>query len=308
MTDRAELLEAALDSRPDGIALLGLAGEVVFWNRAAAAITGYAGLEILDRPIPASLDSLLYDSALLGDLPLGTALPANHGTLVHVRHKLGHILQTLARRVVLRDGLGERIGTAVVFHPAGTLDALPHGEFEEDDAAEENRTEFEERLQAGFEDFARGGSPFAVLWISVDQGPELRKTHGVAACHAMLDKVRRALAQGLRPTEQMARWGDNEFLVVAHERSAQMLVTHAQTLVGLARTADFRWWGDRISLTVSIGIAQAGYGAADSLPELLQRAHEAMETSSRAGGNRPTAAACCKHAMDDVEDPTCLPS
>jgi chemotaxis protein MotA len=28
-------------------------------------------------------------------------------------------------------------------------------------------------------------------------------------------------------------------------------------LAGLARTADFRWWGDRVSLTVSIGAAQA---------------------------------------------------
>ena len=56
----------------------------------------------------------------------------------------------------------------------------------------------------------------------------------------------------------MGRWGDDEFLIVAHERSAEMLASHAQTLAGLARTADFRWWGDRVSLTVSIGAAQAG--------------------------------------------------
>ena len=37
MIDRAELLEAALDSRPDGIVLLGVDSEVVFWNRAAEA-------------------------------------------------------------------------------------------------------------------------------------------------------------------------------------------------------------------------------------------------------------------------------
>ena len=74
----------------------------------------------------------------------------------------------------------------------------------------------------------------------------------------MLDKVRHALAQGLRPAEEMSRWGDDEFLVVAHEHSAEMLAAHARTLAGLARTADFRWWGDRVSLTVSIGAAQAG--------------------------------------------------
>jgi diguanylate cyclase (GGDEF)-like protein/PAS domain S-box-containing protein len=308
MTDRTELLEAALDSRPDGIALLGMDGEVVLWNQAAEAITGYAGIEILHLPIPASLESLLLDSALLGDLPLGTVLPAHHGTLVCVRHKLGHTLETIARRVVLRDGMGERIGTAVAFHPAESLDALPLGEFAEGCVTAENRSEFEERLQVAFDDFQGGGPPLGVLWISVDQGPELRKTHGVAASHAMLERVRRALAQGLRPSEAIATWGDNEFLIVAHERNIQMLATHAQTMVGLARTADFRWWGDRISLTVSIGVAQAGCEEAGTLTELLNSAYLAMERSSRAGGNRATVTVCRRHSVDAVEDSTCLPS
>lgn len=302
MINRAELLEAALDSRPDGIALLGIDGKVVFWNRAAEAVTGYAAIEIMERPIPELLESLLFDSELLGDLPLGTPLPVNRGALVHVRHKLGDILQVIARRAVLRDVLGDRIGTAVVFHPAASLDALPHGEFEQHGASEESRAVFDERLQAEFEDFGRGGPPFGVLWIGVDQGAELRKSHGVAACQAMFDKVRRALAQGLRPTDEMARWGDNEFLVVTHERSAEMLVAHAQMLVGMTRTADFRWWGDRISLSVSIGVAQAERGSGETLPELLERARQAMETSSSTGGNRTAVALHLEHAMNVGEN------
>jgi diguanylate cyclase (GGDEF)-like protein len=213
----------------------------------------------------------------------------------------------IARALVLRDGLGERIGEAALFHPAESLDALPHGESSEDLGADEGRGEFEERLQTEFDDFMRGGPPFSVLWIGVDQAEELRKTHGASACHAMLDKVRHALVHGLRPAEEMSRWGDDEFLIVAHERSAKMLASHAQTLAGLARTADFRWWGDRVSLTVSIGAAQASSDGAETLARLLERAREAMETSSRTGGNRATV------AVDDaaaapVEGSTCLPS
>jgi len=307
MTDRAELLEAALDSRPDGIALLGMDSEVVFWNRAAEAITGYAAMDVLARAIPAPLESLLLNSALLGEMPPGSGPPPSHGALVHVRHKLGHTLQAIARRVVLRDGLGERIGTAVAFHPAGGLDALPHGEGAGEGDAEDNRAEFEERLQNEYDDYARGGPPIGVLWIGVDQGEELCKTHGMAACRAMLEKVRHALMQGLRPTEEIARWGDEEFLVVAHERSAQMLAAHAQTLVGLARTADFRWWGDRLSLTVSIGAAQAASAETETLVELLERARRGMETSFMTGGNRVTAAPGGGGAAA-VEDSTCLRS
>ena len=105
-----------------------------------------------------------------------------------------------------------------------------------------------------------------------------------------LEKVQHALAQGLRPAEEMGRWGEDEFLIISHERTPEMLAAHAQALAGLARTADFRWWGDRVSLTVSIGAAQAEQSEDELLPQLLERAQKAMEDSMRAGGNRITAA------------------
>jgi diguanylate cyclase (GGDEF)-like protein/PAS domain S-box-containing protein len=286
MADRIELLEAALDSRPDGIALLDEDSAVVFWNRAAEAITGYTGVEVLGKAIPDLLESLMLDAALQEELPPGPQ--PSRGALVHVRHKLGHCFDAIARRVILRDGLGGRIGTALAFHSAASLEALPHGEMAEGEQLEESQADFEERLQEEFEDSQTGGAPFGVLWINVDQAHELHKTHGAAACHAMLDKVRHALAQGMRPADEMGRWGADEFLIVSHERTAEMLTAHGQTLAGLARTADFRWWGDRVSITVSIGAAQQRNGRGETLAQLLERARQAMETSTSMGGNRVT--------------------
>jgi diguanylate cyclase (GGDEF)-like protein len=176
----------------------------------------------------------------------------------------------------------------VIFHPAERLDALPHGDSGEDKSVEASPADLEERLQIEFEDFVRGGAPFGVLWICMDQAHEMRKTHGLGACEAMLEKMHRALAQGLRPTEELGQWGEGEFLIISHERTPEMLGSHAQILAGLARTADFRWWGDRISLTVSIGAAQAGQNQEEGLAELLERAQKAMESSVREGGNRIT--------------------
>jgi len=307
MNDRNELLEAALDSRPDGIALLDEDGQVVFWNRAAEAITGYTSPEVLAHFLPAPLGPLVFESALQEEMPVGTAPAPAGGALVHVRHKLGHGVPSMARRVVLRNALGEQIGMAVAFHPAESLDALPHGSGEET-GENENLADFEERLHAEFDDFSRGGPPFGVLLITVDQEDALRKSHGAGACRAMHDKVRRALAQGLRPTEQMGRWGGTEFLIVAHERTAPMLLAHAQKLVGLARTADFRWWGDRVSVSASIGAAQASRALGDTLAQLLQRARVAMENSMSAGGNRVTVAASSEIAAQPGDELVCSPS
>ncbi|MGA9668526.1 MAG: diguanylate cyclase [Terracidiphilus sp.] len=296
MTDRMELLEAALDILPDGIAVAGLEGQVAFWNTAAEAITGHTRASLLGRSVSEALDTVIAGGAHQWTVQTdagpsaspSTSPSTNRGSLVHVRHQLGHELPAIARVLILRDALGERIGEAVVFHPAQSLDALPHGETSQDKNVSLVVSDLDLRLESEFDDFTHGGPPFGILWISVDQGHCLRKTHGARACEAMVEKVARALAGGMRPSEELGRWGDSEFLVISHERNAEMLAAHAQLLAGLARTADFRWWGDRVSLTVSIGAAQAD--PTETLPQLLEDAQSAMQSSIHAGGNQITSA------------------
>jgi diguanylate cyclase (GGDEF)-like protein/PAS domain S-box-containing protein len=286
MANRTELLEAALDIIADGVALMDSDGNLAMWNRSAAAITGYAPNELLGRRARTALEALIVGGARQWTRQTNSETASLHGSLVEVRHRLGHTLPALVRVLVLRDGLGGRIGTATLFHPAERLDALPHGEFEDIEAAATGQAEFEDKLQAEFEDSASSNLPFGVLWVTVDQAHDLRRTHGARACEAMLEKLAHALGGGLRPSEELGRWGDDEFLVICHERSAQMLKAHAQMLAGLARTTDFRWWGDRVSLTVSIGAAQSqGRG---TLAELLRNAQDAMRQSIDAGGNLAT--------------------
>ena len=292
MADRAELLEATLDSLPEGVALLGQDCRVAFWNQAAQAITGFSPLDMVGLPTPEPLMPLLtwcdmHKSAEFCS-DRDSSLEKGHVFLVHVHHKLGHEVSVMLRLLVLRDGLGARIGTAVLFHPAECVDALPHGAMGEDEFVEASLADLKERLGSLYEDFANGGLTFGVLWITVDQAHDLRKSHGAGACEAMLKKVERALAQGLRPGEYLGRWGDDEFLIVSHERTPAMLAVHAQVLAGQARTADFRWWGDRVSLTVSVGAAQAERGG--TLTELIERAKAAMLSSFHAGGNHITSA------------------
>jgi diguanylate cyclase (GGDEF)-like protein/PAS domain S-box-containing protein len=287
MTNRAELLEAALDSFPEGAVLVDAEGLIAFWNRTAVAILGYPAMELIARPLPEALEALVA-WPLPGEADPCAESATGCGSMVRLRHKLGHFVPVMTRTLVLRDEMGGRMGRAAIFHPAESLDALPHGDCSEGAGGEESMAEFEDRLGAVFDDFRQGGETFGVLWITVDQAHDLRKTHGAGACNRMLDKVERAMGNGLRPAEEMARWGDDEFLVLSFERTPEMLAVHAQTLAGLARTADFHWWGDRISLTVSIGAAQAKRDG--SLTDLLDRAKAAMFSSFQAGGNHITSA------------------
>jgi len=277
MADRAELLEAALDVYPEGLALVDHAGRVVCWNRAAEILTGHSGASVVGRELPQALEPLICRGVI------------ERGTLVHVRHQRGHDVPAIARRMILRDPLGARIGSAAVFHSADQASALPHGETCDSSEVRESQAGLRDRLQAEFDSFAGQGVPLGVLWITVDQAGDLRKSHGARACETMLENVERLLANALRPGDEIGRWGDNGFLVLSHEPEGEVLANHARALAGIARTADFQWWGDRIALTVSIGAAESEPGK--DLSELLRRAQKALRAALLSGGDHVTLAA-----------------
>lgn len=316
MGDRMAMLEATLDLMEEGIAVLDEQSRVVHWNQAAAALTGYTAQDLICRPCPEDLfrvDQQHRDRvAASAEAELKAGLAEGGGvsglsfsqpmaeqsqfsapslerlTLVSIHHKLGHDVPGMLRKVALQDAQATPMGAVLLFYPAEEVDALPRGESGEAVGIEASQADMEDRLDAAHHQWATSGMPFGLLWITVDQARSLRKTHGRDACEAMLRALEDTLLREMRPAETIGRWGDNEFMIIAHERSAELLTAHARRLAGLARTVDFRWWGDRIGVTLSIGTSFAI--EADTLLRLLNRARQAMRSSEYAGGNHVTEA------------------
>ncbi|HEX4321438.1 MAG TPA: diguanylate cyclase [Acidobacteriaceae bacterium] len=302
----ADVLGAALNELEEGIAVLDAESRVLWWNRSAESITGYLSADLLGRTLPSDAyeidvhhhSALNHATLNQATLSVAEAQPQpgqltavqERPLLVHLHHRQGHSLPAMLRRKPLRDELGKRFGTLLRFHPVEEIDTLPHGVADEDggheNRVEQSQADMEDRLDEAWREWSTNGVPFGLMWITIDQAALLRKTHGRDASEAMLGIVERTLLHGLRPTEILGRWGANEFLVVCHERTREMLDSHAHRIGSLARSADFRWWGDRVSLTVSIGVAQAE--ETDTLRCLLKRAQRAMEEGIHAGGNRVT--------------------
>jgi diguanylate cyclase (GGDEF)-like protein/PAS domain S-box-containing protein len=299
MTEEKEILEellaAALCSLEDGIAVLDDASRVLVWNPAATAISGYQSADLLRRALPVTFYEVdahhlaAHHLAAQGLAISSETTETVRAVLVNLRHSQGHALPAMLRRTPLRDALGRRIGTLLRFHPVEEVDALPHGVLAEDSSldkqVEHSQADMEDRLDEAWQEWTVSAVPFGLLWITVDQAAMLRKTHGRDASEAMLAIMERTLLHALRPTEILGRWGSNEFLVLSHERTSEMLAHHARHVCDLARTADFRWWGDRVALTVSIGAAQASQGQDEKLGSVLRRAQRAMQAGEAAGGN-----------------------
>lgn len=292
MADHTEILEAALGMLDEGMVVLDPEGQVLFWSPAATTIAGYTSAQMLGRLLPEDLYEI--DASRHAAVDAGSGQVETIGrerpVLVNVQHPQGHTLPAMLHRDALRDSMGRRFGTLLRFHPVEEIDTLLHGTTDDDCFAEQrlehSMAGVEERLDEAHREWTHNGIPYGVMWILVDQAAGLRKTHGREASEAMMAIVEKTLLHGLRPTEILGRWGSNEFLVLSHERSLEMLEAHGRYLAGLTRTADFRWWGDRASLTVSMGTSQAD--AQESLSCLLKRAQKAMQASHYAGGNQVT--------------------
>lgn len=319
MCDRIGMLEATLDLMDEGVAILDEQSNILFWNKAAAALTGYRSEDVAGRRCPEDLYRIneehqtragackrsspvemaagfgWAEAAYLGEPLFPAAGPLDNSndpmyipTLVSLNHRLGHSVPGMLRKIALRNTCGEPVGATLLFYPVEEMDRLPHGETGEGAGIERSQADMEDRLDAAHHQWETSRMPYGLLWILVDQAQSLRKTHGRDACEAMLRTVEQTLLRQTKPAEVIGRWGCDEFLVLVHERTPQLLIERARRLAGLARTADFRWWGDRVGLTVSVGASQAAEG--DSLRSLLQRVRQAMQASEYAGGNHVTEA------------------
>lgn len=319
MSDRLEMLETTLNLMEEGVVVLDEQSAILFWSVAAETLTGFTSDEMRSQPFSPnlyrvdssyggidpekSLEIALYTASaapLIGFRDTDSFFPDSPHSedegiadesprqLASMFHKLGHTIPVMLRRVALRKPSGQPCGAVLFFFPVEETDALPHGERGGDHCIERIQSDMEDRLAAAHHLWITSRMPFGVLWITVDQAQSLRKTHGRDACEEMLHIIEQTLLRQMKPAEVIGRWGCNEFLILTHERTAKLLLERAERLVGLARTADFRWWGDRVGLTVSIGARQAA--PSDTLQSLLDRARQAMHTSEYAGGNHVTEA------------------
>jgi PAS domain S-box-containing protein len=116
VADISELMESALHALAEGVALADDCGRVAFWNSSGEIITGWAWDDIVGRTVREILDTVLVGGRAHW-IRQTDGRTGEHGRVVHIRHKLGVEIPVTAPMLVLRDGLGRRLGTGVLFHP-----------------------------------------------------------------------------------------------------------------------------------------------------------------------------------------------
>lgn len=143
-----------------------------------------------------------------------------------------------------------------------------------------NRRAMQGRLEAELERAKRYDRLFALLLADIDHFKRVNDGHGHAVGDQVLREVAARLSAQLRPSDQIARWGGEEFLVLAPETD----LVQAQALS--ARLFEAIVASPVSGLEVSLSIGVACYRRGDSIAVLLSRADEAMYRAKVAGRAR----------------------
>lgn len=132
----------------------------------------------------------------------------------------------------------------------------------------------------------RSGHPLALLMVDIDRFKRLNDTYGHRNGDIVLKAVARRLAETLRPTDFLVRYGGEEFVAMLPGAGEQAALTAAERLRSAVETADYKAPEPYtlLQVTVSIGVALLEPG--ESVEQLIERADRALYQAKAAGRNR----------------------
>jgi diguanylate cyclase (GGDEF)-like protein len=155
-----------------------------------------------------------------------------------------------------------------------------------------NRRHFETRLGAEFAACADSGYswPLSLIFIDLDKFKNVNDSYGHQAGDAILKAVADLLAETLRDSDIVARYGGDEFVLLLPGVDADKVNIIAQRICAAARTRKATVADDKqVGITLSLGVATCdAQNRFENAQALLAAADSALYESKRSGRDRFT--------------------
>jgi diguanylate cyclase (GGDEF)-like protein/PAS domain S-box-containing protein len=254
-----------LDNLPCGVYMTDPDRQIIFWNKAAARITGFSPSEVIGFHC---YDNILMhvdeDGAnLCTDLcPLAKTI--NDGTSregnVFLHHKDGHRTSVKINTIVLKAPDGSITGCAEIFTDASQFNAtdirikeLEKIAFFDRLSNLPNREYMESELDLNFHEFRRMGQRFGVLFLDIDHFKNFNDRFSHEAGDRIIRTVANTLRASSRPFDVFGRWGGEEFVGIIKDVDPEKLVKIGNRYRKLIEQSSITLGDTRVGITVSIG-------------------------------------------------------
>jgi len=254
MLDESQMLQQLAEALPFGVCVVDGQRQIRYWNRGAEKITGHLRQEVMGH---SCCDELLVccrgeSASARRCCPAELADSEAAARLRHffLRHKEGHRVPVLIRSLALRQEDGLIVARAEIFQPEqaaredlGWMEE-PTAELDPALGIPSSAVTLDQlRLR-----LSEASSNLAVFVIGIQDLPQLVRTYGVPMGQAAQRTVVHSLSHLLTVPHYLGCWSENRLLVMVSDCS-EFTFFRIQQQLGVLKTMELTWWGDRIAFT-----------------------------------------------------------
>jgi diguanylate cyclase (GGDEF)-like protein len=144
-----------------------------------------------------------------------------------------------------------------------------------------NRAKFDEALASEIARAKRYRRPFTLILFDIDHFKRVNDSYGHQAGDDVLVRLSAIAKETIRATDLLARWGGEEFVILATGQEGETGCLLAEKLRATVEATSFEYVG---KVTCSLGVAQ--FVDSDSAESLIARADGALYRAKANGRNR----------------------
>ncbi|MEK1909872.1 MAG: diguanylate cyclase [Pseudomonas chlororaphis] len=147
-----------------------------------------------------------------------------------------------------------------------------------------NRAAWSERLEHEVAQWQQHGNTLLLAMLDLDHFKRINDNYGHLAGDKVLKIIAGVLRKRLRGNDFIARFGGEEFVLLIPDTTWPVGARLAETLRAAIEACPFHFKGERVTITMSIGMSAFKPGERSDL--VLKRADQALYRAKEAGRNR----------------------
>ncbi len=272
--------------------------KILFWNKAAEAMTGFSADEIVGRRC---YDDILQHVDFDGNhlcvngCPLQATIKdgQRREAVVFFHHKLGHRVPVRIKVSPVRDSQGRIEGAIEIFEEysknirvAELMDQYKKASMTDPLLGIGNRRYADAVFKLFRHESMEMGLSFGVVMIDLDGLKAINDAHGHYVGDEILFLFSRTVSGLLRPEDRFVRWGGDEFLIFFHGIDLEKLRMITDRLRTAINSSFIEKKEGNISITASMGAAVVE--DKDALEDVVRRVDSLLYLSKLQGKNRIT--------------------
>jgi len=122
---------------------------------------------------------------------------------------------------------------------------------------------------------------FALIMFDIDFFKIVNDTYGHDTGDQVLEELAQLVTKNIRQTDTFARWGGEEFMILARNSDAKSAILLAEKI---RKKVENLFFADGIEITISLGISI--YSKNKTKEKLLKEADKALYEAKRLGRNK----------------------